>query len=81
MLLKLKDSPSLRWMLKRKLNFELRVKTVSYFKIVFCNLKCLLIKDTVDFKDRILEDCWQEWEHLSWVVVLAWPMGLGVKLE
>ena len=56
MLLKPKAIPSLRWTLKKKLNFELRVKIVSYFKIVFCNLKCLQIKDIADFKVRILED-------------------------
>ena len=57
MLLKLKAIPSLRWTLKKKLNLELRVKTVSYFKIVFYNLKCLLIRDIADYRDKTSVVC------------------------
>ena len=57
MQLKLKVSLSPRWMLRKKLNFELRAKIVSYFKIVFCNLRCLLIRDIVDCRDKTLVVC------------------------
>ena len=57
MLLKPEAIPSLRWTHKKKLNFELRGKTVSYFKIVFYNLKCLLIRDIADYRDKTSVVC------------------------
>ena len=57
MLLKPKAILNLRWTLKKKLNLELRVKTVSYSKIVFYNLKCLLIRDIADYRDKISVVC------------------------
>jgi len=57
MLLKPKATPSLRWTLKKKLNLELRVKIVSYSKIVFYNLKCLQIRDIADYRDKTLVVC------------------------
>lgn len=56
MQLKHKATPSHRWTPRKKLNFELRAKTVSYFRIVYYSLRCLQIKDIVDFKDKIWVD-------------------------
>lgn len=64
---KLKVTPSPRWTPRKKLNFELKVKTVSYFRIVYYNLRCLQIKDIVDFKDKTWVDYLQELELQSWV--------------
>jgi hypothetical protein len=57
MLLKLKDILSHRWTPRKKLNLEPKERTVNCFKIVFYNLRCLLIKDIVGFRDRILVAC------------------------